>query len=90
MSNLLRNLFLQNKTNMQIPASENKEENINDLMNLANKEQENKNKIIHDLQGKVSKLDLNNISKFSKDKLKQYKDFYSKNLKTINDALKQY
>ena len=90
MSNLLRNLFLQNKTNMQIPASENKEENINDLMNLANKELENKNKIINDLQGKVSKLDLNNISQFSKDKLKQYKDFYSKNLKTINDALKQY
>ena len=90
MSNLLRNLFLQNKTNMQIPLSANKEENINDLMNLANKELENKNKIINDLQGKVSKLDLNNISKFSKDKLKQYKDFYSKNLKTINDALKQY
>ncbi len=90
MSTLLRTLFLQNKTNKQIPSSANKEENINDLMTLANKELENKNKIIHDLQGKVSKLDLNNISKFSKDKLKQYKDFYSKNLKTINDALKQY
>ena len=38
MSSLLRTLFLQNKTNMQIPLSANKEENINDLMNLANKE----------------------------------------------------
>ena len=90
MSTLLRNLFLQNKTNKQIPISANKEENINDLMTLANKELENKNNIIHNLEGKVSKLDLRNVKEFSNQQLKEYKDFYTKQLKVINDALKQY
>ena len=90
MSNLLRNLFLQTKTNKQIPLSANKEENINDLMALANKELENKNNIIHNLEGKVSKLDLRNVKQFSNQQLKEYKDFYTKQLKVINDALKQY
>ena len=90
MSTLLRTLFLQNKSNIQIPMSENKEGNINDLMALANKELENKNKIIHDLEGKVSKFNLNNVNEFSSEQLKEYKDFYTKKLKTINDALKKY
>jgi hypothetical protein len=90
MSSLLRTLFLQNKMNNQISKSENNEENINDLMKLANDELEKKNNIIHNLQGKVEKLNLDNINEFSKDKLKEYKDFYNKKLKTINDALKQY
>ena len=90
MSTLLRTLFLQNKTNKQIPSSANKEENINDLMTLANKELEMKNNIIHNLEGKVSKLDLRNVKEFSNQQLKEYKDFYTKQLKVINDALKQY
>ena len=90
MSTLLRTLFLQNKTNKQIPSSANKEENINDLMTLANKELEMKNNIIHNLEGKVSKLDLRNVNEFSNQQLKEYKDFYTKQLKVINDALKQY
>ena len=90
MSTLLRTLFLQNKTNKQIPSSANKEENINDLMTLANKELEIKNNIIHNLEGKVSKLDLRNVKEFSNQQLKEYKDLYTKQLKVINDALKQY
>ena len=90
MSTLLRTLFLQNKTNKQIPSSANKEENINDLMTLANKELEMKNNIIHNLEGKVSKLDLRNVKEFSNQQLKEYKNFYTKQLKVINDALKQY
>ena len=90
MSTLLRTLFLQNKTNKQIPSSANKEENINDLMTLANKELEMKNNIIHNLEIKVSKLDLRNVKEFSNQQLKEYKDFYTKQLKVINDALKQY
>ena len=61
MSSLMRTLFLQNKNNMLIPLSANKEENINDLMNLANKELENKNKIINELEGKVSKLNFHKL-----------------------------
>ena len=90
MSSLIRSLYLKNKSNNNIPLSTNKEENINDLMNLANEEIKNKNDIIHNLEGKVQKLDLNNVNEFSKDKLKEYKEFYMKNLKIINDALKQY
>ena len=90
MSTLLRTLFLQNKTTKQIPSSANKEENINDLMTLANKELEMKNNIIHNLEGKVSKLDLRNVKEFSNQQLKEYKDYYTKQLKVINDALKQY
>ena len=90
MSSLIRSLYLKNKSNNNIPLSANKEENINDLMNLANEEIKNKNDIIHNLEGKVQKLDLNNVNEFSKDKLKEYKGFYMKNLKIINDALKQY
>ena len=90
MSSLISSLYLKNKSNNNIPLSANKEENINDLMNLANEEIKNKNDIIHNLEGKVQKLDLNNVNEFSKDKLKEYKEFYMKNLKIINDALKQY
>jgi len=86
----LKKLYLQNKSNSKIPVSSNNEENINDLMFLANKELENKDNIIHDLEDKVSKYDLANIKNFSKEKLKEYKDFYSKNLNIINEAMKQY
>ena len=47
MSSLIRSLYLKNKSNNNIPLSANKEENINDLMNLANEEIKNKNCIIH-------------------------------------------
>ena len=90
MNSLIRSLYLKNKSNNNIPLSANKEENINDLMNLANEEIKNKNDIIHNMRSKIQKLDLNNVNEFSKDKLKEYKEFYMKNLKIINDALKQY
>ena len=64
------------------------EENINDLMYLANKELSNKNKIINDLENKLTMLDLTNIKHFSVEKLKKFKDFYTKNLQIVNDALK--
>ena len=34
--------------------------------------------------------DLSDINNFQKDKLKEYKNFYSKNLKIINDTLKLF
>ena len=86
----LKKLYFQNKSNSKIPISSNNEENINDLMFLANKELKNKDNIIHELEDKVSKYDLSNIKNFSKEKLKEYKDFYSKNLNIINEAMKQY
>jgi hypothetical protein len=86
----LKKLYLQNKSISKIPISSNNEENINDLMFLANKEIKNKDNIIHELEDKVHKYDLDNIKNFSKEKLKEYKDFYSKNLNIINEAMKQY
>ena len=58
-------------------------------MYLANKELENKNEIINELENKLAMLDLTNIKNFSVEKLKTYKEFYDKNLKIINDAMKQ-
>ena len=58
-------------------------------MYLANKELEEKNHIINDLEEKKAMLDLTNIQNFSTEKLKKYKEFYTKNLKIIDDAMKQ-
>ena len=90
MATCLKQLYLEKKTNSKIPLSSNNEENINDLLSLANKELENKNKTIQELKEKITMVDLRNIEGFDKEKLKKYKDFYSKNLKIINDAMKQY
>ena len=86
-TSLLTKLYLENKSKGEIFPNSN-EENINDLMYLANKELANKNEIINDLENKLSMLDLTNINNFSVEKLKKFKEFYSKNLQIINDALK--
>ena len=44
--------------------------------------------MINDLEEKMAMLDLTNIKNFSNEKLQKYKDFYTKNLEIINDALK--
>ena len=90
LASCLKKLYLEKKANANIPITSNNEENINDLMFLVNKELENKDNIIHELEGKVSKVDLRNIENFSKDELLEYKEFYTKNLKIINEAMKQY
>ena len=90
LASCLKKLYLEKKANANIPITSNNEENINDLMFLVNKELENKDNIIHDLEGKVSKVDLRNIENFSKEELLEYKDFYTKNLKIINEAMKKY
>ena len=90
LSSCLKKLYLENKSISKIPFSSNNEENINYLLTLANKELDNKNNIIQELNEKVSMVDLKNIENFPKEKLKECKEFYSKNLKLINDAMKQY
>ncbi len=90
LTSCLKKLYLEKTANSKIPTTFNNEENINDLMFLVNNELKNKDKIIHDLEGKVSKVDLKNIEKCTKEQLMEYKDLYTKNLKKINDAIKQY
>ena len=87
LTSCLTKLYLENRTKNDNEINPN-EENINDLMYLANKELANKNKIINDLENKLTMLDLTNIKHFSVEKLKKYKDFYTKNLQIVNDALK--
>ena len=89
LTSCLTKLYLENKENSKIPPSSNNEENINDLMYLANKEIEEKNRIINELEEKKAMLDLKNIQNFSNEKLKMYKEFYVKNLEIIEDALKK-
>ena len=83
----LTKLYLENKSKAESVPNQN-EENINDLMYLANKELANKNEIISDLENKLTMLDLTNIKNFSVEKLKKFKEFYDKNLQIINDAMK--
>ena len=87
LTSLLTKLYLENKSKGELVPNSS-EENINDLMYLANKELANKNEIINDLENKLAMLDLTNINHFSIEKLKKFKDFYSKNLQIINDAMK--
>ena len=88
LTSCLTKLYLENKSDNGKNQIPNNEENINDLMYLANKELENKNEIINELENKLAMLDLTNIKNFSVEKLKTYKEFYDKNLKIINDAMK--
>ena len=83
----LTKLYLENKSKAESVPNPS-EENINDLMYLANKELANKNEIISDLENKLTMLDLTNIKNFSVEKLKKFKEFYDKNLQIINDAMK--
>ena len=82
----LTELYLENKENSKINSSLNNEENINDLMYLVNKELDEKSHIINDLEEKKAMLDLTNIQNFSTEKLNKYKEYYTKNLKIIEDA----
>ena len=90
LTSCLKKIYLEKTSNPKIPITSNNEENINDLMFLANKELEKKDDIIHGLEEKVSKVDLKNIEKFTKKQLLEFKDLYTKNLTKINDAMKQY
>ena len=90
MTSCLKKIYLEKTSNPKIPTTSNNEENINDLMFLVNKELEKKDDIIHGLEEEVSKVDLKNIEKLTKEQLLEFKDLYTKNLKKINDAMKQY
>ena len=79
---LLSEIYKKNK------EKTNNEQDINDLIYLSNKELEDKNLIIDDLEEKKSMLDLKDINNFSKEKLEKYKEFYTKNLKLIDDLMK--
>ena len=68
----------------------NNEENINSLLELANDELQSKNKLINELKRHTKMADLSDIKNFTKEKLIEYKDFYTKNLKLINDTLKSF
>ena len=81
----IRKIYL-NKNKELIPNEEN---GINDLLKLANEELNKKDKEIIELKKETKMADLSNIKNIKPDKLKEYKDFYSTNLKIINDILKE-
>ena len=87
LTSCLTKLYLENKTKEKNVYNPN-EENINDLMYLANKELAYKDEIISDFENKLTMLDLTNIKNFSVEKLKKFKDFYENNLQIIKNAMK--
>ena len=82
----IKKIYLNNNQKY-IPNEEN---NINSLLNLVNNELDKKDDIINKLKEQTKMADLTNIKSFQKDRLKEYKNFYNKNLKIINDMLKQF
>jgi len=88
LENYIKNSYLMNKRNSENILSS--DDNINDLLYLANKELEEKNKMIEELNNKVSMNDLTNIQNFSLSKLKNLKEKYSENLKKIMEAFDSY
>ena len=85
LNSILIKMIVENKKNQEKP---NKDQNINDLIYLSNKELEEKNRIINDLEEKISMIDLTDINNLPKEKLEKYKEFYTKNLKLINELMK--
>lgn len=84
----IKKMYMGTKTNLKnIP---NKEENINSVINLVNKELKDKDIIINELKKNSVMTDLSNIKSFSEEKLNEYKKFYTNNLIIINDALNGY
>ena len=84
----IKKMYMGTKTNLKnIP---NKEENINSIINLVNKELKDKDIIINELKKNSVMADLSNIKSFSEEKLNEYKKFYTNNLIIINDALNGY
>ena len=83
----IQKMYINKNNKQNIP---NNEQNILSLLDLANKELEKKDKIINKLKNETKMADLSDIKNFEKDKLKEFKNFYSKNLKIINDTLKLY
>ena len=59
-------------------------------MYLANKELEEKNKIIEDLNSQIKFFDLKNIKNFSLNKLNEIKEKYNNDLILINNAINSY
>ena len=89
LSNCIKKIYIENnhKIDQNIP---NEETNINSLMALTNEELDKKDKLIKKLKTEAKMADLSDIEKLKKEELKEFKNLYNKNLKIINDALKQF
>jgi hypothetical protein len=74
------------KTDINKPIA-NTEENITDLLELANEELEQKSKLIHELETKLEALEPSNIKRLSSTQLNELKNFYSTRLGLIIDAI---
>ena len=89
LSNCIKKIYIEN--NHQIDQNiPNEEANINSLMILTNEELNKKDELIKKLKTEAKMVDLSDIKKIEKEELKEYKNLYNKNLKIINDALKQF
>ena len=89
LSDCIKKICLENnhKIEQNIPNEENK---INSLLNLTNEELDKKDKQIKKLKKEAKMADLSDIKKLQKEQLKEYKNLYNKNLKIINDTLRQF
>ncbi len=79
--------YYLSKLNQAPVQINNTEENISDLILLANEELERKSKIINELLSRVEYLEGNNLENMDEKKLTQLKDFYGNKLSSIVSQL---
>jgi hypothetical protein len=90
----MEKFFLKNtndtKNIQPVIAIKNSEENIIDLLSLANEELERKSKLINELQSRIEYLEANNIDLMNENQLNQLKNFYGTKLSSIVSALSNF
>lgn len=90
--NNMENMFIKQYQNQLLSNAgmNTNEENVSDLLELANMELSEKNKEVHLLEKQLEMYDLANIKNFSLAKLNTLQEHYSKNLKLIEDAISSF
>ena len=84
----IKKIYMDKKINTKnIPNSE---ENGNIILNIVNKELELKDELINKLKEKTIKAELSELKNSSENEIKELNDFYTNNIKIINNALKKY
>lgn len=78
---------VKNSHTLQAPIISNSEENINDLLTLANEELENKSKLIYELQSRIEFLECKHLDSMNQSQLNQLKSFYGTKLSSVVAAM---
>jgi hypothetical protein len=86
----IEKFFLKKGVHGQFKAPSSTEENISDLLSLANEELERKSKLVYELESRIEYLEGNNLEAMGESQLNQLKNFYGTKLSSIVSALNSF